>query len=140
MSETAPTLTLHRRTPSEQRAWHAGARLALSMLLSRLPAVQVHPPIGTVAAADVLAELRAVEEMIRVSSEVVSATDPPGVQAAREEVAAVPADLMATARRCPLNRLHPENRRLVLLADALAHLDTLTALHAALGATEPRKS
>ena len=41
-----PTLTLHRRTPGEQRAWYEGARLALTLVLQRLPGAVAIPPTG----------------------------------------------------------------------------------------------
>ena len=59
-----PTLILRRRTPSEHQAWKDGARLALTMVLGRLPATTAYPTTGTIPAAEVMAVVREVADLI----------------------------------------------------------------------------
>lgn len=65
-----PTLILVLRSPSEQKAWREGARLALSLVQTRLPQVVAFPCEGTIPAPEVLRVLREVHDMFKVASEV----------------------------------------------------------------------
>lgn len=67
--DEAPTLTLRRRTPNEVRAFHEGARLALTMVLGRLPAVTRIPREGSVPAVEVWEALEFVTEALNVGNE-----------------------------------------------------------------------
>lgn len=65
-----PTLILILRTPSERKAYYEGARLALSLVQTRLPQVVAFPCEGTIPAPEVLRVLREVHDTIQRASEV----------------------------------------------------------------------
>lgn len=67
--DDAPTLILARRTTGETKAYKDGARVALSLLLSRLPAATAYPHTAMIPAGDILIAAAAVTEAFTMVDE-----------------------------------------------------------------------